>query len=167
MPLEREDQMHLTAASGYADLGMWLEANEALEEITPDVRHVPEVLRERVFIYRGLQKWEAMAAIAERLAEWNPDDPQWFVLLAYGTRRARSLEAARSVLMRAERLHPKEGTIQFNLACYQAQLGKLEEAKAYLKRAIEIDPRFKLMGLEDPDLEPIWAAMDKNLPRGA
>jgi tetratricopeptide (TPR) repeat protein len=135
---------------------MWLEANEALENITPDVRHVPEVLRERVFIYRGLEKWEAMAAIAEKLAQWDPENPEYFLLLAYAKRRAESLEVADAILSRAGELHPAVGEIQFNLACYRAQLGRLAEAKAHLKRAIELEPRFKLMALEDQDLAPIW-----------
>jgi hypothetical protein len=33
MPLDRKDQRHLTAAQGYLELGMLLEANEELEEI--------------------------------------------------------------------------------------------------------------------------------------
>src|SRR4051812_35952181 len=119
MPLEHEDQGHLLAASGYNELGMWDDANTALENIAPDVRHLPEVLRERVFLYQGLGKWNAMAAVAESLVEWEPDEPGWFVLLAYAKRREESLEIARQILAKAEKLHPKDGTVQFNLACYE------------------------------------------------
>ena len=49
--------------------------------------------------------------------------------------------------------------IQFNLACYEAQMGRLEVAKAHLKRATEIDAKSRLMALEDPDLEPLWASL--------
>ena len=49
--------------------------------------------------------------------------------------------------------------IQFNLACYESQLGNLERAKAHLTRATEIDAKFRLMALEDPDLEPLWASL--------
>jgi hypothetical protein len=38
-------------------------------------------------------------------------------------------------------------------------MGSLDRAKAHLKRATEIDARFRLMALEDPDLEPLWASM--------
>ena len=61
--------------------------------------------------------------------------------------------------MRAADLHPTDGTIQFNLACYEAQVGSLDRAKAHLKRATEIDAKFRLMALDDPDLEPLWASM--------
>lgn len=50
MPLEESDQRHLERAQGYAALGMFLEASEELEGITPEVRHVPEVLMMRVAV---------------------------------------------------------------------------------------------------------------------
>jgi len=53
MPLEPEDQNHLTAAQGYVELGMFLDANAELDELDPGVRHLPEVLGVRLEIYRG------------------------------------------------------------------------------------------------------------------
>jgi len=57
---------------------------------------------------------------------------------------------------------PNRGTVQFNLACYEAQMGNLEWAKFRLKRATEIDPKFRLMALRDLDLEPLWASLAKD-----
>ena len=39
------------------------------------------------------------------------------------------------------------------------QMGSLDRAKAHLKRATEIDAKFRLMALRDPDLEPLWASL--------
>ncbi len=156
VPLETRDQQHLRAAHGYIDLGMYIDANEELEKITPDVRHVPEILEARLLIYQGTAKWEAMEAIATALVDWNPDEPGFFIQLGYATRRAKSLSEARQVLVRAEQLHPADGLIQFNLACYEAQLGNRPAAKEHLQRAIEADTRFKVMALDDPDLKPLW-----------
>ena len=44
MPLADEELHHFTAAQGYAELGMWLDANAELEELDPFVRPMPEVL---------------------------------------------------------------------------------------------------------------------------
>jgi hypothetical protein len=38
-------------------------------------------------------------------------------------------------------------------------MGSLDRAKAHLKRATEIEEKFKLMALEDPDLAPLWASL--------
>ena len=50
MPLSTEDLKHLTAAQGFTELGMFLDANAELEEIDAEVRHFPEVLEVRVRI---------------------------------------------------------------------------------------------------------------------
>lgn len=52
MQLSSQDFQHLTVAEGYAELGMFLDANAELEEIDAEVRHVPEVLEVRVQICR-------------------------------------------------------------------------------------------------------------------
>jgi len=153
MPLEGPDQRHLKAAHGYVDLGMFEEANAELEEIDPFSRHLPEVL------YHGRGKWELLAVVAKRLTEWNPKEPGFIVEPAYATRRAESIHAAHAILTRAAGLHPNDGTIQFNLACYEAQMGSLDRAKAHLKRATEIDPQFSLMALDEPDLQPLWTLL--------
>jgi len=49
-----------------------------------------------------------------------------------------------------------------NLACYEAQMGSLNRAKAHLNRATEIDAKFRLMALRDLDLEPLWASLAKD-----
>jgi tetratricopeptide (TPR) repeat protein len=159
MPLEGPDQLHLRAAAGYIELGMFEEATAELEEIDPFCRHLPEVLVARLAIYHGLEKWELLAVVAKRLAEWNPKEPGFFVELAYATRRAESINAAHAILTRAAGLHPTDPMIQFNLACYEAQMGNLDRAKVHLKQTTEVDTKFRLMALEDSDLEPLWVSL--------
>ncbi|MGH8092264.1 MAG: TPR end-of-group domain-containing protein [Chthoniobacterales bacterium] len=93
------------------------------------------------------------------MVDWNPRDPGHFVHFAYATRRAKSIQAAHAILKRAEGLHPNDPTIQFNLACYEAQLGNLDEAKVNLERATRIDPKCRLLALADTDLEPLWDSL--------
>jgi tetratricopeptide (TPR) repeat protein len=162
MPLEKSGQQLVRSAHGYIELGMFEEANAELEEIDSFCRHLPEVLLARLAIYHGLKKWELLAVVAKKLVEWNPKEPGFFVELAYATRRAESIHAAHAILTRAAGLHPADATIEFNLACYEAQMGSLDRAKAHLKRATEIDARFRLMALDDPDLEPIWASLSRD-----
>jgi tetratricopeptide (TPR) repeat protein len=156
MPLNPEDQRHLTAAEGYAQLGMFLDANEELEKIDADVRHLPEVLAVRVEIYSGLKKWELLRVVAKKLADHDPDEPQWPISLAYATRRAESIEAAKLILLEAVERHPKEPMIHYNLACYECVMGEVEVAKARLRHAFELEPRCRLMALEDEDLRAVW-----------
>ena len=106
MPLVENDLKHLTAAHGYVELGMWLDANAELESIDPEVRHVPEVLEVRVLIYRALKQWELMQTVSKALAIHAPDEPLWTVSSAYATRRADSIEQARIILVNATERMP-------------------------------------------------------------
>jgi tetratricopeptide (TPR) repeat protein len=159
VPLEHPDRQHCQAAAGYVELGMLLEANAELDQIDPLNRAVPEVLALRIEIYRGLEKWELMQEIAKRLADFLPDDIQWTISLAYATRRANSIEAAKEVLLNAEPKFPKEATIKYNLACYFCQTGDIKTAKNYLKKAFEIDLSLRIAALEDEDLKPLWESL--------
>ncbi len=138
MPLEPPDKQFFEIASGYAELGMYLDADTELEKIDPFNRAAPEILALRISIYCALEKWELMAELAKRLIEFQPDDPQWPVSLAYATRRANSIEAAKDVLLNAERKFPKEALIPYNLACYECQLGNLESPKNSLKQVFKM-----------------------------
>jgi tetratricopeptide (TPR) repeat protein len=159
VPLEQPDRQYCEAAAGYVELGMFLEANTELEKIDPFNRAAPEVLAVRIAIYRGLEKWELMQEIAKRLADFQPDDIQWTILLAYATRRANSIQAAKEVLLNAEPKFPKEPAIKYNLACYFCQTGDVETAKNCLKRAFEIDSNWRMVALEDQDLRPLWESL--------
>src|SRR6476646_5452795 len=127
---------------------MFLEADTELDRIDPFNRAAPEVLALRVAIYRGLEKWELMQEIAKRLAEFQPDDIQWTISLAYATRRVDSIEAAKEILLNAEPKVPNEAAIKYNLACYFCQTGDIKTAKNYLKKACEIDLNLRIAALE-------------------
>jgi tetratricopeptide (TPR) repeat protein len=159
VPLEEPDRRHCQAAAGYVELGMCLEANTELDKIDPFSRAAPEVLALRIAIYRGLEKWELMQEIAKRLADFQPDRIQWTISLAYATRRADSIQAAKEILLSAESKFPKEASIKYNLACYYCQLGDVPNAKRYLKKAFEIDSNWRMAALEDEDLKLLWECL--------
>ena len=159
MPLEPPDQQYWHAAAGYVELGMFSDADAELDRIDPFNRAAPEVLAMRIAIYHGLKKWELMREIAKRMADFQPDDIQWTISLAYATRRAISIEAAKEILLNAKSKFPKEAIIKYNLACYECQLGNVEAAKNYLKQVFEIDANWRLKALDDQDLEPLWESL--------
>lgn len=161
MPLEPEDQKHLEAAHGYVELGMFLDANEALEYIDSEVRHLPEVLEVRLKIYQSLQKWGLMQAVAKHLVE-HQDDVQSWISWAYATRRNESIPAAQMILLGAAKKHPEEPLIHYNLACCQCQLEDFASAKKCLELAFKLDPDLRLRALDDEDLMPLWLAIEKS-----
>ena len=100
-----------------------------------------------------------MQQIAKRLKEFQPDNVQWTISLAYATRRAYSIDVAMEILIDAEAKFPREAAIPYNLACYYCQLGEMEKAKRYLKEAFEIDLNWRKAALDDGDLRPFWDSL--------
>ena len=79
---------------------------------------------------------------------------------AYSLRRVNGggVEKAKLLLDEAAKLFPDDDMIQYNLACYCAQLGQLDAAQEHLDKSYELgDARqIKLMALDDEDLKPLW-----------
>jgi tetratricopeptide (TPR) repeat protein len=69
----------------------------------------------------------------------DPENPAAWVNLAYAVRRAESILTAEAILLKARALHPENALIAFNLACYASVAGDMEEAKARLQHAIDLD----------------------------
>ena len=46
-----------------------------------------------------------------------------------------------------------------NLACYECQIGDLQSARQRLRRCFELDEKFRLDALDDPDLMQRWDAI--------
>jgi predicted Zn-dependent protease len=97
-----------------------------------------------------------MGIVTKQLCKQRPDDPQWPISLAYATRRAHSLDRAFGILMGAVEYFPEDAIMQFNLACYEAQLGNVEAAHQRLDRLIDRKPAFLDLALGDSDLEMLW-----------
>jgi hypothetical protein len=62
------------------------------------------------------------------------------------------------ILLDAEAKFPREAAIPYNL-CYYCQLGEMETAKRYLKKAFKIDLNFRKAALNDEDLRPFWDSL--------
>ena len=68
------------------------------------------------------------------------------------------IEKAKVVLDEAAKLFPGDSMIQYNLACYCAQLGQLDAAQEHLHKSYESGDakQIKLMALDEEDLKPFW-----------
>ena len=160
MTMDPQLQRRLLAASGFAELSLFQEAVEELEELPTTSKEVPAVLVVWLEVYQRWQKWSEAESVALRLLEMDPEEPAWLLALAYAVRRSRGLPFANEILLRASEKFPNCGTIQFNLACYAAQLGRLDDARQHLGRAIQLDKEFAAIAKTDPDLVMIREEID-------
>src|ERR1039457_1350006 len=71
--MTQPDSHHLLAAQGWLELGNHLEANEELENISPEMGVHPDVLNLRWHIYSKAGKWDACVDIASALIDLAPE----------------------------------------------------------------------------------------------
>lgn len=156
-PIDPPNSFHLQAAQGWLELGNQTEANEELDKLAPELRDHPEVLKLRWEIYGAALKWEAALEVAAALIQIDPEDPLGWVHRSYCLHELKRTTEARDSLLRVVARFPLSATMRYNLACYECQLGRLTQAKNWLRKAFVLGDRKKMkqVALEDPDLEPL------------
>jgi len=129
--LKHPDPMHLEAAAGWIQLGDYDSANDELEKIRAEWRAHPDVLELRWLIYSNDEQWDACLDITSAVVKMASDRVSGRVDKAYSLRRVSGggIEKAKLVLDEAVKLFPTEWAVQYNLACYCAQLGQLDVAQ--------------------------------------
>jgi len=159
------DSHHLSAAVGWLELGNHVEAGEELAKISAAVLEHPDVLEVRWAVCAAGKSWEAALSVAELLLRKAPERSSGWLHRAYAVRRVREggLHQAWEALRPAFEKFPQDWLIAFNLACYAAQFGRLEEAWEWLFKAIAASgdvSRIKRMALADTDLQPLWERIE-------
>jgi predicted Zn-dependent protease len=163
MKLSLNDQRQLDAAEGWLELGDWAQAKEELEQITPEMRAHPAVLRVSWGIYAKAGKWELAAEAARGIIAVLPDNSWGYIHFAYGLHELKRTKEAKGVLLPIADKFPDQYIIQYNLACYCCQLGELKDGLQWLGQAIDLAGKehIQTMALEDHDLEPLWKLIRK------
>jgi tetratricopeptide (TPR) repeat protein len=156
-PLSPPDSHHLSAATGWLELGNWQEANEELEEITPELRSHPHALVVRYEICAKAGNWELAADVARAITIRAPELAFGWVRWSFALHELKRTKEAYERLRPLIDRFPREWMMRYNLACYACQLGNLKEAWGWLEKAFELGgSKVKLLALGDKDLEPFW-----------
>jgi len=157
-PLPASARRAVQAALGWLELGLPEEARGELAALAPAHAAHRDASVCRLAIASHESAWPEARDWAEHLVVLEPDEPQWTISLAYATRRALSLPAAEAILRAAWTRFPREAVIPYNLACYAAQLGRLDEARTLLAEAVVLDESVMDLAAQDPDLLPLQQA---------
>ena len=159
--LHPPDLFHLRAAVGWLELGNPSEAGEEIARISAESINHPDVLEARWQICAATQSWDGALPVAEQLVAIVPKRAAGWIHRAYTLRRATNggLQKAWDALLPAAKLFPKSPLIAYNLACYAAQFGRVDEAWDWFNKALASAQdvnAIKQMALADSDLEPLW-----------
>jgi hypothetical protein len=143
------------AAQGYVELGMPQDASVELDEIPAELQQRLEVVLLRLETLRLLKRWDDGASFGRAAIVEHPSCGPLYLVTAYAIRRCHGIEEARALLISGEGVLADEAMFHFNVACYECQLGNLAGAKHRLLKAFELNPRYRQIGKEDPDLQPL------------
>lgn len=149
MSLER----NLTAAQGYLELDMPAEALEELDQLPQEFQSHNEILQLRLVILMRLRKWEDALLVCGELQTSFPQLTTGYIHAAFCLHElGRTLEA-KKMLLSGPNVLMREPTYHYNLGCYEAVLGNLENARQYLEASFSMDPNFREIAKRDPDLK--------------
>lgn len=152
------ERRYLEAAEGWLMLGNPLEAHEELEHITGENSYHPAVLAMRWQVYAAAGWWEAAYVVSRALCDFAPQSCEAWICQANTLRHCRGVTEAWNTLLKVVNKFPSDPIIRYNLACYAAQMGLLDESCGWLVQAFEMEDsvQLKLAAVYDPDLQPLW-----------
>lgn len=145
---------------GYLDLKMWDEADAELEALPNEYKTRPEVLSARLELLMAMARSEAGAILAQSLTKLWPDHNEFYIRTAFCLHELKRTVDAKAVLLNGPKSLQEEAIYFYNMACYEAQLGNIKEAKRYLSVSFKMRKQFKAEALEDPDLAPVWSGIE-------
>ena len=134
---------------------MLAEALAALDEISVEDRDRTEVLRMRIQIYLQAKDWETGLRLSRQLTDLLPDEGYGFIHSAFCLHELSRTAEAKQVLLNGPSSLLEEPIYYYNLGCYEAVLGNLDQAKAYLRASFRLNKSFREIARTDPDLANI------------
>ena len=147
------------AAQGYLELGMMDDALAELDSLPAAAQERAEVLHLRVFIHMQAKGWQEALKISERVCRLYPDDTAGFIHAAFCLHALGRTTEAKQVLLGGPSALLSEATYHYNLGCYDAALGHIEDAQAHLRVSFQLDKKFREIAKTDADLREVWDSL--------
>jgi tetratricopeptide (TPR) repeat protein len=157
MSLERV----LLSAQGYIELEMPDEALREIDALSPKDQLREEVLQMRLFVVMRAKRWEQALSVCARLRAISPAGATGYIHGAFCLHEmGRTLEA-KQLLLEGPASLLSEPTYHYNLGCYDAVLGNLDEAAQHLETSFQMDKKFREIAKYDPDLKAVHGILEK------
>jgi predicted Zn-dependent protease len=145
-------QRLLVAAQGYSELDLPELALAELGLIPAEFRHDPIFVETRLSVLMQAKRYKDALPAARELCQVCPERTAGFIHLAFCLHELGNTGAARDLLLTGPAALKAEATYYYNLACYEAVLGNLGEARAHLDVSFAMDRKLRDYAHTDPDL---------------
>lgn len=147
-----DTERRIAAAQGYIVLGLHAEARREITALSPDKMNRPDVIELQVLCSMGEEDWSGALEHARRLCSLEKDEPGGFIHAAYCLHELGRTDEALSTLRNGPPSLRKKAVYFYNLGCYSARLGLVEEALLMLEQAFAKEPGLRKAARKDPDL---------------
>ncbi len=147
-----ETERRIAAAQGYIVLGLFADARKEMAALPPEATKRTDVVELRVLCSMGEKDWDAALIDAIWLCTLEMDEPGGYIHAAYCMHELGRTEEAFRFLRNGPPSLRKKAVYFYNLGCYSARLGRIQQALGYLEKAFAKDPALRKSARKDPDL---------------
>lgn len=147
------------AACGYAELGMTRESVGELNDIDGVFQNRPEVLQLRLHHLMREKRWTQALRVSQKLCRAAPDCSAGFLHAGFCLHELGKTAQAKALLLRGPTALLKEPIYYYNMGCYEALLGNVNDARTHLETSFRMDSTFRELAKRDPDLESVKALL--------
>ena len=155
--LDIAHQRLLVAAQGYSELGLPDLALAELDLLPAQIQQSPIGIESRLSVLMQARQWKEALGLGRNLCRLVPEKTIGFIHAAFCLHELGQSLEARELLVSGPPALKAEPTYHYNLACYEAALGNLDQARAHLKVSFAMDRKLKDFARTDPDLKALRA----------
>jgi Flp pilus assembly protein TadD len=152
-------ERRIQAACGYAELGMMRQSLAELNAVEPELQNRPEVLHLRLHHLMLRKSWARALRVSQQLCRVAPKCSTGFLHAGFCLHQLGKTAAAKKLLLSGPEALRKEPIYYYNMGCYEALLGNLQDAQAHLRISFKMDTSFRELAKIDPDLKSIQALL--------
>ena len=151
----------LLSAQGYIELEMIDEASREIDAIPPKDQLREEVQQMRLFVEMRAKRWQQALSVCARLRATSPECVTGYIHAAFCLHEMGRTVEAKQLLIEGPSSLLREPTYHYNLGCYDAMLGNLDEAARHLETSFQMDTKFREIAKYDPDLKAVHGLLGK------
>jgi predicted Zn-dependent protease len=145
----------MTAAQGYVELRMPEEALRELQSLPVEDARRMDVMQLMLLLLMQLGRWHDGVELCQTMRSEEPDSTTGYIHGAFCLHELGQTREAKELLLTGPGALRQEATFYYNMGCYDAVLGNVDEARASLERSFCMDERFREIARHDPDLAAV------------
>ena len=145
----------IIAAQGYSELGLPELALDELDLLPDELRQSAIGVESRLSVLMQARRWKPALNVGRELCRLAPNKTAGYIHTAFCLHELGKSREALEVLNSGPAALKAEPSYHYNLACYEAALGNIEQARAHLNVSFAMDKSLKEYARTDPDLKPL------------